>query len=119
NSLAGMLGETLTSDGAWSALVGGVPYVLVSGSLVVGNSPTTLVTLTFAPGATFRSSGPGLFVGTTANRGALVAVGTGAQPITFTTNSPTPAPGQWQGLYFDDLSDDATSILDHCVVEYG
>ena len=46
-------------------------------------------------------------------------MGTPAEPILLTTSNPVPAPGQWRGVYFDSLSDDATSILEHCVVEYA
>jgi flagellar hook assembly protein FlgD len=121
NSLVEVLGETLGADGTWSPLAGGaVPYSVVSGDIVIGNSPTTLVTLNIAPGVTIRfASSTGLFAGTTLSRGSLVAAGTAGLPILLTTSNPTPAPGQWQGVYFDDLSDDATSLLDHCTIEYA
>src|SRR5439155_672729 len=59
-----------------------------------------------------------LQVGTAANKGALVAVGTTSQPIVLTTNSATPAPGQWYGVYFDQQAA-ASSVLDHVTVEYA
>ena len=80
----------------------------------------TPATLTINPGATLRFAGStGLFVGTSTARGALVAAGTTAQPILFTTNNATPAPGQWYAVYFDTMSVDAIDLLDHVIVEYG
>ena len=113
-----ILGEPLSTSATWPKPV--FPYVAFSGDITVGNSPATLVTLTIAAGNTIRfNSSTNLIVGTTVNRGALVAVGTIPLPIIFTTNNATPAPGQWAGILFEDQSDDATSILDRCVVEYS
>ena len=64
----------------------------------------------------------GLYLGYSGNSsypGALSAQGTAEAPITFTSNAATPAPGNWMGIYFHNYSDDALSVLDHCVVEYG
>ena len=117
NSRWEILGELLGANSTWANL--GFPYVVL-GDVTVGNNPSTLVTLTLSPGATLRfNSSVSLNVGSSVNRGALVAVGTVPLPITFTTNNATPAPGQWPGIFFEDMSDDATSILDRCVVEYG
>ncbi|MCP3952924.1 MAG: right-handed parallel beta-helix repeat-containing protein, partial [Desulfobacterales bacterium] len=38
--------------------------------------------------------------------------------IIFTSNQETPSAGYWSGIRFYDTSDDATSILEHCIVEY-
>lgn len=45
------------------------------------------------------------------------AAGTSANKITFTTSSPSPAPGTWRGLYFDDLVQ-TNSALDYCQFQY-
>src|SRR6185436_7854870 len=51
--------------------------------------------------------------------GTLDARGTADSVITFTSAAPTPAPGDWHNLYFLASGDDTTSVLDHCVIEYG
>ncbi|HET8946771.1 MAG TPA: right-handed parallel beta-helix repeat-containing protein, partial [Candidatus Polarisedimenticolia bacterium] len=116
-SAAEILSETIATDATWNAL--GFPYLPLS-DLVVAKDPINASTLTLAPGVTMKfNAGTGLFIGTTVNKGALVAAGTVAQPITFTTNNATPAPGQWEGVYFDSMAVSATSLLDHVVVEYA
>jgi parallel beta-helix repeat protein len=113
-----ILGEALTMSASWPKPA--FPYVLVSGDITVGNSPVAPVTLTLTPGSVFKfASLTRIQVGTTANLGALVAAGTPAEPITFTTNNASPAPGQWEGIYFDDGTVDAASLLEHAVVEYA
>ena len=118
SSTVEILGETLTTDALWTNL--GFPYVLQSALLYVAGDPTTAATLTIEPGVTIRFNlSTGLFIGSGTNRGALVAAGTPADPIIFTTNNAAPAPGQWRSIYFAAATDSATSILEHCVVEYG
>src|SRR5205809_660080 len=113
-----VIGQRLASSATWSSAP--VPYQIITASLQVYGDLVTARTLTLNPGVVLKfSTSLGLFVGSGANLGALVASGTAAQPITFTTASATPAPGQWLAVYFDDGTVDATSILDHCVVEYG
>ena len=62
--------------------------------------------------------------------GTLIAVGTLAQPIVFTSNQTNPAPGDWTFIRFTDTSTSAGfdpqtgaftggSILQHCEVRYG
>ena len=48
--------------------------------------------------------------------GALTAVGTSDEPITFTGEQQTR--GYWRGLYFDEV-DDTENVLSHCIVEYA
>src|SRR5437899_14760 len=108
SSLAEILGEPLSVDTTWSNL--GLPYAIL-GNVTVAKDATTPSTLTINPGATLRFAGStGLFVGTSTAKGALVAAGTTAQPILFTTNNPTPATGQWYGIYFDTMSVDAINL---------
>ena len=37
----------------------------------------------------------------------------------FTSNATTPAPGDWRGIRFNAPTDDASTFLEHCIVEYG
>ena len=73
------------------------------------------VELTVEPGAEMRfSSHTGLFVS-----GAVRAVGTVTQPITFTTTSAMPVPGQWTGLFFETSSADSWNVLDYVSINYA
>jgi hypothetical protein len=51
--------------------------------------------------------------------GTLAALGTAEQPIVFTSSQVRKQPGQWQQIAFRDASDDAGSIMNYCIVEYG
>lgn len=91
----------------------GIPYRVGSkqtfGDLRVGGG-TTPVTLTIEPGAILKFNKhtsaellvePG--AGTKPAMGTLVAVGTAAKPIVFTSAEPTPTAGAWRGLVFGQL----------------
>ena len=127
-----VLGEEVTADTTWP---NEVPVYIVLGDVTVRHanySPsvgqqgqTYIATLTIEPGVEVRfSPGTGLFIGRVRNNdwdwiGALVAQGTGGSPIIFTSNAASPAPGDWKGIYFTNYAHDATTVLEHCVVEYG
>lgn len=93
----------------------GVPYVLMS-SLGVGstNSPT----LTIEPGVTIKF-GPGVefYCGYT-YPGAIAAVGTASQPITFTSSASSPTPGSWENVGVYENATAATRFA-WCNFSYG
>ncbi|MCP4712854.1 MAG: right-handed parallel beta-helix repeat-containing protein, partial [Planctomycetes bacterium] len=60
-----------------------------------------------------------LTIGVSNLKGALIAQGTVDDPILFTSNAETPAPGDWQGICLEAATDDALTILEHCAIEYG
>lgn len=106
-------GKTIEANETWKANV----VHLVKGDIHVegDNSPT----LTIEPGAVVRfAPGTGIWVGYN-GRGALVADGDNDHPIFFTSDSPSPAKGDWQALAFYAGNMTARSVLDHVVVEYG
>jgi hypothetical protein len=78
------------------------------------------VTLRFTP----SDANSGILVqghmvsGSWTTQGALRAVGRAASPITFTSAAPSPAPGDWMGLYFKDAIDPRTRV-DQAVIEYA
>jgi PKD repeat protein len=51
--------------------------------------------------------------------GALVAEGNTTHPITFTSNSTTPAPGDWGSIRFRDSTDDALCKVSYANIRYG
>ncbi|MEW6079368.1 MAG: right-handed parallel beta-helix repeat-containing protein [Thermodesulfobacteriota bacterium] len=103
----------ITASTTWT--VAGSPYI-VTGNVTVRNSAV----LTIAPGATVKfNAGTGLYVSYSTYTGAIYAVGTQENPITFTSNAANPAPGDWRGIYFDNYTTDASTRLSYCIVEYG
>ena len=101
------LGATLSVDTTFKAVN---QPIVVGGGINVPQG----ITLTIEPGVTIR------FVNVSdilSVAGTLKANGTTDQPITFTTNNASPAPGSWRGIYFTETS--ANSVLNHCIVEYS
>jgi len=102
------VGGEIVIDTTWS--LANSPYTVTS-DVIVQNG----ITLTVEPGVEVRfNNNTGLYV-----HGAVRAVGTVAQPITFTSSSATPVPGQWDGLFFETDSDDSRNLLDYATVSYG
>ncbi len=108
------------SDTTWSPTVCD-PYIVSGSNLVV----STGVTLTVLSGTTIKfDSQLALSV-----QGTLIARGTSANPITFTSNLTVPTAGDWGYLYFTNTSADATfdvlgnyvggSVLQYAQVEYA
>lgn len=96
------------------------PVPLAIGDDISSNPGDSLVVdggveLTVEPGTeVLFAENAGIFV-----QGALRAVGTPAQPITFTSLSDEPDTGDWEGLYFEAGSDDSRSILEYVTVSYA
>ena len=84
------------------------PYIVTS-SPSVGNSKT----LTIEPGTTIKLNTNQSF---TIN-GIIIADGTASDPIAFTSNQATPAPGNWGYLNF--ASTDGPCSLKYCDISYG
>ena len=102
------LSGSVLSNTTWT--LSGSPYIVTDSITVVSG-----VTLTIEPGVIVKfDSDFSLII-----NGTLNAQGTSASPITFTSNAASPAPGDWKGIYFNNYVDDATTFLEHCVVEYG
>ena len=106
----------------------GVPYVVgyptSDGVMCVGASAQGAVsTLTIEPGVTLRFMKNAVLhitaaQGTDPAGGALIANGTVAKPIVFTSAATTPAPGDWLGIWFGDIPD-PRSTIDHAIVQYA
>jgi hypothetical protein len=79
------------------------------------------VTLTLGPGVQLFFNGTRVVFGGNGNPpnnsvGVLHALGTAAQPILFTSAKPSPAPGDWVGLWLDTATG---SQLDYVIIEYA
>ena len=133
----GIRGETLGQDmtlQTWDF----AGYTNITQALVRGTLTVQLgATLTVEPGVVlkmlYQSYSP--FATQINVSGSLVADGTDVDPIIFTSvrddsvgnpadtntdgSATAPAKGNWNFIYFDDVSDDATAILDHCELRYG
>ena len=112
----------------------GVPYRVGAegtggASIIVGDSRDTspAAVLTIEPGVTLRFNPGGVsqlfvtghLVGSTYQpQGVLIANGTAARPITFTSAASAPAPGDWSGLYFAHVVDPRSSVS-NAVISYA
>lgn len=96
---------SITSDTTWSA-----------GNVIIQDSVTVLngITLTIQPGAVVKFNSGGILV----VAGTLKAGGALGNPITFTSNVGSPAPGSWRNLSLL-ASASVSSFLNYCVFEYG
>jgi hypothetical protein len=91
--------------------------------LIGGRTDDKLVTLTIEPGVVLRfTKGSALkvqhFTNLEPSTAALRALGTAAKPIVFTSDSATPAAGDWHGLWFGGVPD-ASNAIDHVRIEYA
>lgn len=100
-------GTSVKTTATW--LKHDVPYRLES---IVNVADESVPVLTLTPGTEIRfSMGGGLRMGVTWG-GALIA-----EDIMFTSSAPTPAPGDWEMIWFSDKA--ATSTLSGCTIEYA
>jgi hypothetical protein len=106
----------------------GVPYVVGGdgqfNQLSVQGADGTAPVLTIEAGVIlkFGKVSSGLFIESAstpnAARGALRVLGTAPQPVTFTSNEPTPAAGDWVGIVLRGVPHAQTKI-DFARVEYA
>ncbi len=105
-----IINQHIYQDTDWDA--SGSPYI-VNIELMVN------ATLTIHEGVVVKFNGPftGMFIGWFGSP-ALIAAGTQANPVIFTSNSTTPQKGDWNCIYFNYNASPA-SRLEHCIIEYG
>ena len=113
---------TVSEDATWEDP--GIPFRIEGVIYIQGQDGIDMVTtLTLEPGITMEfNSNTYLYIGHDTNplyAGALVAVGTVSDSIKFTTDTASPSPGYWYGIYFAYYADGSISTLDYCLVEYG
>ena len=108
----------LSTDTTWT--LAGSPYIITGNTLLSQGSTLTIE--------------PGVIVKFDANKaiqidGELIAIGTSANRIVFTSNQTTPTNGYWAKIHFSDYSDNAVfdvngnylsgSVMKYCDVKYG
>jgi hypothetical protein len=104
-----VFGYNFSRSGSWTK--DNLPYTIVDDLFVNAGR-----TLTIEAGITvqFQDTDDALVVD-----GTLVAQGTAAAPIRFTSDEAQKAAGQWEGIIFRDGTVDASTVLDNCLIEYG
>jgi uncharacterized delta-60 repeat protein len=100
-------GGTVTGTNTWNKPGVNFAYY-INGELTVAENAL----LTLDPGVTCKSEGQRVVVS-----GSLLAKGTPADPVVFTSRKPTPAPGDWPGLYFGPTA--GKSDLAHTILDYA
>jgi hypothetical protein len=117
----------LSKDIQLHKLQKGLAWHPSGGMSTTSEDPNTPQTMTLDPGVVVAmpNSGP-VTIGApfgNAVKGTLVAVGTEAEPILFTSDAPLrnePAkPGDWPGLYFYAHNTGPGTKIDHAILEYG
>ncbi|MFO0722198.1 MAG: hypothetical protein U1E65_00360 [Myxococcota bacterium] len=100
----------------------GIPYVQRGALYVNPSEDGPTVTLRIEAGVTMafeENAGSGVYFGSTSTRlGMIVAEGTAAAPIVFTSAKATKAAGDWMALYFRYFPTSGNRIS-HAVVEYA
>ena len=101
----------------------GVPYHVRGRLRVAPHADGAPSTLTIEPGVTLRfddvTNDSGLQLGTSdVRQGILVAAGTAAQKITFTSAKATPAAANWKNIYFS-YSPATGNRIEHAIIEYA
>src|SRR6185503_10261010 len=115
-----VISSSISTDTTWSP-AGGV-YIINSIFSVQSGATLTIEPGTIIKARTISQGGPSIY-------GHLIAHGTNAEPIIFTSiyddraggdsggDGPTESlPGEWQGLYFKPGS---TGDLDHVIIRYA
>ncbi|MCF7793813.1 MAG: right-handed parallel beta-helix repeat-containing protein [Candidatus Cloacimonetes bacterium] len=115
-------GTTISEDATWEDP--GIPYSVNSSAHIYvqgTDGADNVTTLTIEPGTEIQFDSVYLYIGhdsSSAYPGKLIANGTETNPITFTSNEPSPSAGDWYGIYFADYADD-NSELSYCTIKYG
>jgi hypothetical protein len=108
-----LVGTTVSRTQTWPHL--GIPYVTTDNITVAGvDAPE----LTLAAGTVVRFGADfGLYVAK-GDRGGFIVDGTADKPVLLTSDSATPAPGDWRGVHL--LGDTTnTARISHATIEYA
>ncbi|MBN2428958.1 MAG: hypothetical protein JXK94_11535, partial [Deltaproteobacteria bacterium] len=104
----------ISTDTVWT--LAGSPYLVNDDISVHGtDGDDGVTTLTIEPGVEVRVN-RAHYIGIGASSGdpgALVAQGTEAAPILFTSNDSSPARGDWYGIRFYNTARDSLCLMEH------
>ncbi len=103
-------------SGSYTWLNQGVPY-FIDGTIRVGNQNGTTLNIDAGTVLKFGNSGGLEFAYWDDDYAKLITNGTADEPVVFTTNSPAPAKGDWDGLNF--YNGVTGSILNYCIIDYA
>jgi len=107
-------GATIAANRTWRTCA--APYLIAGAIRVEGPAAPVL---TIEPGTTFKfASGTNLIINDHAS-GGLVANGTSAAPILFTSSAATPSAGSWYGVAFGATASPPASSISYATVEYA
>ena len=117
-----VIAHRITNDATWEDP--GIPYRIVDQVRIWGTDGIDgVTTLTLESGVILQFGfRVGIEVGSGSDPnqpGALSAIGTEFDRITFTADTVSPSPGSWTGICFYRYADDSLSELTWCKVEYG
>ncbi len=102
--------DNITTNTTWST---GSTYI-IEGNLYIDGA-----TLTIQPGAIIKfKEGAQIEVGNSSTGSAIIAEGTAAAPILFTSYASTPAAGDWDAIFLESGTASTTSFK-FCTFEYG
>ena len=107
--------NTIEQDATWNRL--NCPY-FIDGNMAVASSSGA--TWTIEPGTIIKfteNSEVEIAYGS-GNYGKIIAIGTAAEPIIFTSASPSPANGDWDGFWFYEGTSTGTEF-NHCSISYA
>ena len=110
--------SNITINTTWD--LAGSPYIL-TGDIDVSADADPVLTVEAGVEVRFNSNAS-LRIGNNTyseNMGGLMVQGTEADPVLFTSNAATPAPGDWEYIYFMRYASDADCSLEWAVFEYG
>ncbi len=108
-------GNAISQDVIWNKL--NCAY-FVDGTMQVAS--TSGATLTIEPGTVIKFTENSEFdiAYGSGNYGKVVAVGTEDEPILFTSASPAPSNGDWDGIWMYEGTSSGTEF-NHCIISYG
>jgi len=104
--------RNVTRAATWSSI--GAPYVIANEQYIQVDAD-----LTIAAGTTVLFEPHSMLEVGYSEYASLKAVGTAQAPITFTSASANPQPGDWYGIQFYSKNSSTTSELTFCTIEYA
>jgi hypothetical protein len=123
-------GDELIHDETWPSIP--IPYIYDSSlfnaapvgqcGISIDGTASGTITLTIAAPNTIEFGKPcGIYVSTNMEGGRIIANGSGAAPIVFTSAQTTPAPGDWAGITVnaDSTAAFGTTSFAYCTFSYA